>query len=789
MKNRNYGWQYLTLQNNTNIFSHSDLENALNLYWNEVMDKLDDSTVVALLFKVKLNNGLWKTIAPLQKVNNTNFNKLLNTLKLFININGNNYDSLETIKIQFQYSILDKSATAEIVKPLSNEVTHYKINGYNLPLTTDLNSWGTITEQKGNKITLDFDLNTETVVVVKISSNKQTYKFMIEDKELLSITDTFGNNPTSFTRTVNDKKLIVENGIIVFKSQIKKVGGIKPTKPSKDLKNKFLTLDIETRTLDGIISPYCISFYDGKKATSFYLSNFKSSDLMLIAAIKSLMRFKYSGQNVYVHNGSSFDYIFLLRIITQIGKVNPLIKDGKFINLELCWGKINEKTNKHEYSINFRDSLLMLPSSLRKLSKAFNVENKGHFPFRFVNDPAVSLQYEGLTPKLSFYDSISKDEYNTMANNNWNLKNETIKYCLLDCIVLYKVISKFNELIFTKWSLNIHRFPTLSSLAFAIFRTHYLGNVHIPKLGGHTYDFIKQSYTGGRVDVIKPQGQDLFYYDVNSLYPTVYSSMPMPVGNPTWFEGNILNCQPDAFGFFKCNITAPSDLNIPVLQTHVKTNNGMRTIAALGNWTDVLFSEEMNLAIKYGYKIEVLEGYTFDKAVIFDKYASDLFAIKQSHAPSDPMYLISKLLLNSLYGRFGMNLDLIEHRVINNNELFRYIGKSKAYIPEIIDLNNGKSIVSITKIRDKKHESDTAKLNVSIGVASAITSYARIFMTPFLQNPNYNVYYSDTDSIITDGPIDSKHIGKELGQMKLEYKISNSHILFNHHNEKPVILF
>jgi hypothetical protein len=189
-------------------------------------------------------------------------------------------------------------------------------------------------------------------------------------------------------------------------------------------------------------------------------------------------------------------------------------------------------------------------------------------------------------------------------------------------------------------------------------------------------------------------------------------------------------------------------------------------------WTDVLFSEDVKTAMSLGYKITIVNGYTFDKAVIFDLYAKDLFQIKQSHDSSHPMYLISKLLLNSLYGRFGMTLDLVFHEIIDNKKLARYIGKAKELIPDIIDLNNGKSIVSKVNIKSPERESDTASMNVSIGIAAAITSYARIYMNKFLQDKSYNVYYSDTDSIITDKPIDNKHIGKELGQIKLEYKIS-----------------
>jgi hypothetical protein len=328
----------------------SNGRNKLSIFWFNVMRKLDLNTTVGVLLKVEFNDGSIKTLSYLQKVNKTDFNDLSDILCDYVNLRSEDYNSKIIIKVVFQYIILGEAIKTEIVKSkqMNNLIPTFSFSGFNLPLTTDLTKWGEIISNKNGKVLIMFNEETEIVIDVKISSNKQTYKFMIEDKILLTIVDTYGNNSTSFTRTVNDKKLIIENGIIVFKSQLKKVGGIKPTKPSKDLKNKFITLDIETRTLDGILSPYCISFFDGTKATSFYLSNYKSSDLMLIAAIKSLMKRKYNGWKVYVHNGSSFDYIFLLRIITQLGKVNPLIKDGKFINLELCWGKVNEENGKYQ---------------------------------------------------------------------------------------------------------------------------------------------------------------------------------------------------------------------------------------------------------------------------------------------------------------------------------------------------------------------------------------------------------------------------------------------------------
>jgi len=41
-------------------------------------------------------------------------------------------------------------------------------------------------------------------------------------------------------------------------------------------------------------------------------------------------------------------------------------------------------------------------------------------------------------------------------------------------------------------------------------------------------------------------------------------------------------------------------------------------------------------------------------------------------------------------------------------------------------------------------------------------------MAQFKNIDNYNLYYTDTDSIYIDKPLDSKFIGPNLGQFKLE---------------------
>jgi len=141
-------------------------------------------------------------------------------------------------------------------------------------------------------------------------------------------------------------------------------------------------------------------------------------------------------------------------------------------------------------------------------------------------------------------------------------------------------------MIFELFSISIHKFLTLSSLAFGIFRTHFLKNDIIPQLSGEIEKDIRMSYTGGAVDMYiptPPKGGKIYCYDVNALYPFVMKNNLMPTGKPIKFYGDIRKIDSNAFGFFYCNIKTPNNLIHPILQTHVKVNKGIRTIAPLGS--------------------------------------------------------------------------------------------------------------------------------------------------------------------------------------------------------------
>ena len=398
----------------------------------------------------------------------------------------------------------------------------------------------------------------------------------------------------------------------------------------------------------------------------------------------------------------------------------------------------------------------------------FGVEEKGYFPFEFLNDNSVPLNYKGVIPDYKYYkqSNLSIDDYNKIKKlykiNCWDLRNECIKYYEQDCITLYQIISKYNLEIFKRYQINIHRYPTLPSLAFAIWRCHYLKDNKVPMIRGEMYDFIKESYTGGHTDVYKPWGVNIYRYDVNSLYPYVMSEFPMPIDNITYFEGDITLINSEAFGFFECEVIPPDNLKRPLLQTKVKNNGELLTMAPLGKWTQVIFSGEINEYKKYGYSFKILRGYTYNKAIIFAPFINDLYSIKQNSPKNSSWYLIAKLLMNSLYGKFGMNPYLPVHLIIDQEEIATYQDDENTNIIDITPLTLNKVIITLN------NETIINNFKVNISIASAITSYARMYMSKFLGDSDLNIFYTDTDSIDVDKPLPDNLIGKELGKFKLE---------------------
>lgn len=220
-----------------------------------------------------------------------------------------------------------------------------------------------------------------------------------------------------------------------------------------------------------------------------------------------------------------------------------------------------------------------------------------------------------------------------------------------------------------------------------------------------------------------------------------------------------------------------------------------------GNWTGWYFSEELKFAYEKGYKIKVIKGYNFSKSLnVFSDYVKDLYKIKSSTKDAVEKD-INKRLLNHLLGRFGMNIYKPTTEYVDSEKLSlilstrEILGEPKritnndylvTYNPQVNEKLCEEHDIDYFKVCNLTSKTDVEKLNefndVSITTAAAVTAYARIYMSKVkldIMDKGGNIYYTDTDSIITDIALDNNMVGNELGQFKLEYKVKEGYFISN----------
>jgi hypothetical protein len=121
----------------------------------------------------------------------------------------------------------------------------------------------------------------------------------------------------------------------------------------------------------------------------------------------------------------------------------------------------------------------------------------------------------------------SKPEFHeiTLFENSVLFK-EFKEYSLQDSKCLYDCIYKLQEMYLTEYNVDISSILSTSTLSLKIFRQKFL-KINIPILKRIDDTFIRNSYFGGATDYYQLKTTNLYYYDVNSLYPFALMK-PMP---------------------------------------------------------------------------------------------------------------------------------------------------------------------------------------------------------------------------------------------------------------------
>ena len=627
----------------------------------------------------------------------------------------------------------------------------------------------------------------------------------------------------TFTRKKGKLVLTIRNNNVIYVNASKDLPVIKYTpKPYRDSPNPFIgSLDLETyKDIDDTVKVYALGFIVlGESPKTFFLGKHNNSDELLLKCFDTILTdSKYNGYTFYTHNFGRYDSVFISKILRQANnakgfeyyKLYPNYRNSTVLTLGIKVRK--ELSDRKQANIGVRkepgfnkitivDSYALLSENLYDLSRSFGIDvTKGYFPHSFVKKD--TLDYIGNTPSINYWkDIISKDkditneEYNELYSKNWCLKDECIKYLNKDLQSLLNIIDTFNKYIFRNYDVQMTDSATISRLALNIFLKYYLKESRLPIIKSNMYKDIKQAYFGGVTEVYKPYGKNLYYYDVNSLYP--FSSLCSIPGKTCNYIEDLSHKGlelGDLFGFFYCEIETENDY-LGLLP--VRVDEGV--IMPNGSWSGWYFSEELKFAANNNYSIKVIKGYNFDRNEnVFDQYVYDIYKVKSNS--DGHIKTIAKSLLNNLLGRFGMDINKPKTEIVNGNKLIE-IQCSRRFESYPKQITDDQYLISYYPVisRDvcESHGIDYAKLymnsinkidmekdkefnDVSLTTAAVVTSYARIFMSKIkldvLSNGG-NIYYTDTDSLVTDKPLDDNLVGNKIGQFKLEYFVKEAYFI------------
>ena len=381
-----YKWYTYKYILNNNILTEKDIELSINGFMNTIFNELSNNQYLLIIFKIKTEDKLHRTISTVQRINKLDKYELLSVFNEYWILKSNNYVQFSITEIHFNYKLIENSlkiTSSKINRPenLTYNPKILKCGSFNFPQTMDLFQWGDVQFILDKQEAIVYKRHSSAQYHVKFDKHTMIVKYVLNNKPLITFRDELLdiNNLGTFKRTIKNQIFQFVDTQLISKEKLYKFPIIKKLSGKPFLINKFITMDLETINVNGKLIPYVISHYVGTSSQTFYVTDYRDHKDMLIACIKSLMQRKYNGYKVYLHNFSNFDGIFLFNILNELSNdIKPIINDGNFINIIF-------KYNNGKYKLYFRDSFLMLPSSLRKLAKSFYVEEKSIFPYRFVN--------------------------------------------------------------------------------------------------------------------------------------------------------------------------------------------------------------------------------------------------------------------------------------------------------------------------------------------------------------------------------------------------------------------
>jgi len=331
-----------------------------------------------------------------------------------------------------------------------------------------------------------------------------------------------------------------------------------------------------------------------------------------------------------------------------------------------------------------------------------------------------------------------------------------IKYNLRDSWVTYNFMKFFIDSI---EELGATFKLTIASTSMSLFKNKYLGDRIVYPSRPEVYRLLFDGYYGGRTEAFsRGYFENYNYYDFNSLYPSIMESELFPDPNSQRIN------REDKIDYIE-NYEGVSKVTIEVQHSHKPLlphrEDGKLLFADgifTGSWTHL----ELREAIDDGAVIKkVFHSIYYTKTCRpFKEFVTTLYNLRNKYKKDkNPMQLVTKLFMNSLYGKFGEKFD-------NKGNTIHKSCVTKTMLDNAIDVQPvGEDYLRIT-------ENQIPKAHCIPIWAIYVSAYGRVKLTKEMRK--HNAIYCDTDSLITK---DTLPTSNKLGELKLEMHIKRGLIV------------
>lgn len=452
---------------------------------------------------------------------------------------------------------------------------------------------------------------------------------------------------------------------------------------------------------------------------------------------------------------------------------------SKIKMIEYIISKVYSKTCLYVFGHNIFHDLKALDFFRYAKKEEWNIElliDNGKTSFLKVRKETKSIAFLSTTNFFSYSlrilgknIGIEKSEVDFDSSSYSDIK----KYCKQDVTIIKEIMLKLFEYI------QINELGTFcitaASQAMFSFRYRFMTTKIFPCNDENIISLERESFHGGRTEAFyigKLLQDSIKVYDINSMYPYVMRNNYYPTYAKYVYKKMKISKLKHLIKYY-CVIA----------KVKLKTNDNMyaykyngRLVFPTGTFISVLTTPEIIYALNHNHIKQIYDVVLYSRGKIFSSYVDFFYRQKQYYKKikNKPYETLTKLYLNSLYGKFGQrgykqSVDINYTSEIEKRE-------------RIIDLETGKVVWKTQLINTTIiDEDDKSPIHTSVVISSHVTAYARVHLFSLIKKAGRNnVYYCDTDSLFINVKAE-KRLKDEihetvLGKLKLEKQPHNLRI-------------